>query len=102
MNILKTLRSSGYGAMFIDQLPESILDDIRQLCHSWLLVGSIQGRGNQNAVAAAMSLNDQQRQMLGRLQTRECVFYGPAGHPEYPFPIHGTIPEVKRPLPEDP
>ncbi len=101
MNILKTLRSSGYGAMFIDQLPESVQDDIRQLCHCWLVVGSIQGRGNQNAVAAAMSLHEQQKQMLSRLQTRECVFYGPAGHPKYPFPIHGLIPEVQRPSQED-
>jgi hypothetical protein len=100
MHILKVLRSSGYGAIFIDQLPESVLDDVKQLCHFWLVVGSIQGRGNQNEVAAAMSLTDDQKQMLGRLQTRECVCFCPAGHPGHPLPIHGYIPEVPSPSQE--
>lgn len=94
MHLLKVLRSSGYGAIFIDQLPESVLDDVKQLCHFWLVVGSIQGRGNQNEVAAAMSLNQAQKEMLGRLQSRECVCFCPAGHPKHPFPIHGHIPHV--------
>ena len=100
MHILKTLRSSGYGAIFIDQLPESVLDDVKQLCHFWLVVGSIQGRGNQNEVAAAMSLTPAQKEMLGRLQTRECVCFCPAGTPRHPFPIHGYIPEVPNPFQE--
>jgi len=94
MHILKVLRSSGYGAIFIDQSAASVLDDIKQLCHFWLVVGSIQGRGNQNEVATAMSLSQAQKEMLGRLQTRECVCFCPAGHPKYPYPIHGVIPEI--------
>lgn len=101
MHILKVLRSSGYGAIFIDQLPESVLDDVKQLCHFWLVVGSIQGRGNQNEVAAAMSLTQPQKEMLGRLQTRESVCFCPAGHPQHPFPIHGYIPEVTSPSQEN-
>jgi hypothetical protein len=97
MHTLKILRSSGYGAIFLDQLPESVLDDVKQLCHLWLVVGSIQGRGNQNEVAAAMSLTDAQKQMLGRLQTRECICFCPAGHPGHPYPIRGLIPEVPNP-----
>lgn len=100
IHILKTLRSSGYGAIFIDQLPESVLDDVKQLCHFWLVVGSIQGRGNQNEVAAAMSLTPAQKEMLGRLQTRECVCFCPAGTPKHPFPLHGYIPEVHNPSQE--
>jgi hypothetical protein len=100
MHVLKILRSSGYGAIFIDQLPESVLDDVKQLCHFWLVVGSIQGRGNQNEVAAAMSLTEAQKQMLGRLQTRECICFCPAGIPKHPFPIHGFIPEVQSPSQE--
>lgn len=100
MHILKVLRSSGYGAIFIDQLPESVLDDVKQLCHFWLTVGSIQGRGNQNEVAAAMSLTQAQKEMLGRLKTRECVCFCPAGHPKHPFPLHGHIPEVSSPSQE--
>ncbi len=101
MHILKALRSSGYGAIFIDQLPESVLDDVKQLCHFWLVVGSIQGRGNQNEVAAAMSLTGPQKEMLGRLQTRESICFCPAGTPQHPFPIHGFIPEVQNPSPEN-
>lgn len=97
MHLLKVLRSSGHGAIFIDQLPESVSDDIKQLCHFWLVVGTIQGRGNQNEVAAAMSLTQAQKEMLGRLQTRECICFCPAGHPGHPFPIHGYIPEVPNP-----
>ena len=98
MHTLKVLRSSGYGALFIDQLPDSVLEDIRSLCHLWLVVGSIQGEASQNAVAAAMSLNKEQKQMLGRLQNRQCVFYGPAGHPLYPYPIHGVVPDINSPI----
>ena len=101
MHTLKVLRSSGYGAMFIDQLPESVLDDVKQLCHFWLVVGGIQGRGNHNEVAAAMSLTQPQKEMLGRLQTRECICFCPAGHPQRPFPIHGFIPPVEQPTRED-
>jgi hypothetical protein len=98
MHTLKTLRSSGYGVCVLDQLPDSVLEDIRALLHCWWAVGSIQGEASQNAVAAAMSLNKAQKAMLGRLQNRQCAFYGPTGHPLYPYPLHGFVPDINRPL----
>jgi hypothetical protein len=96
MHTLKILRGSGYGVCVVDQLPDSVLEDVRSLLHCWWAVGGIQGEASQNAVAAAMSLGKEQKQMLGRLQNRECVFYGPAGHPLYPYPIRGIVPDINR------
>lgn len=97
LHILSVLRSSGTGTLFLDQTVETIWDDIKQLCHIWLVVGGIQGRGNQDEVAAAMSLNQAQKEMLGRLQTRECVFFCSTA---YSYPVHGLIPEISQPAPE--
>jgi len=96
-HLVKVLRASGSGFLFIDQLVQSSSDDIRQLAHLWLIVGTIQGRDNQDEVAAAMNLSQSQKEYLGHLQTRECVFYCPAAHPKYPYPIHGFIPLVSQP-----
>jgi len=101
MHTLKILRSSGYGALFIDQLVEPILDDIKQLCNFWLIVGGVHGKGNQEDVAVAMSLDQQQKEMLGRLQTRECICFCPTAHSQHPYPIHGFVPEVEQPMSED-
>jgi len=91
MHILSVLRSSGTGALFIDQLVEPISNDVKQLSHFWLVVGGIRGKGNQDEIAAAMSLNREQAEMLGRLKTRECICFCPAA---YPYPVHGEIPMV--------
>jgi len=96
-HLVKVLRASGSGFLFIDQLVQSASDDIRQLAHLWLIVGTIQGRDNQEEVAAAMNLSQSQKEYLGHLQTRECIFYCPAAHPKYPYPIHGFIPLVSQP-----
>jgi len=77
LHILSVLRSSGTGMLFLDQTVQTIWSDVKQLCHIWLVVGGIQGRGNQDEVASAMSLNQAQKEMLGRLQTRECIFFCP-------------------------
>jgi hypothetical protein len=93
MNILKVLRASGEGYIFVDQLCSPILKEIKQLVNCWLVIGSIGHKEELDAIAAAMNLNTDQRNMLTKLGQRECVFYCP----EIGRPIHGYIPIVNRP-----
>ena len=90
-SLLKTIRSSGAGWMFLDQIPTTIAEDIRQLCNFWLITGSITDARNHSEVASALSLTPPQAQYLGYLQTRECVAYCPQ---YYPRAIHGQIPDL--------
>jgi len=94
LHILSVLRSSGTGMLFLDQTVQTIWSDVKQLCHIWLVVGGIQGRGNQDEVASAMALDQAQKEMLGRLQTRECIFFCPTS---YVYPVHGFVPIVPEP-----
>ena len=91
MHQLSTLRSTGRGAIFIDQLVEPICDDVKQLCNNWLVVGGMRGTHNQDEIASAMSLSPGQAEMLGRLQPREAVAFCPT---TYPYAVHGVIPFV--------
>ena len=92
---LSVLRSSGRGAIFVDQLVEPICDDVKQLCNSWLVVGGMRNTRNQSEVASAMGLSQDQAAMLGRLQCREAVCFCPT---TFPYAVHGFIPEVPVPL----
>lgn len=98
LHTLSTLRSTGRGAIFIDQLVEPICDDIKQLCNNWLVVGGMRGTHNQNEISSAMSLTREQARMLGKLQTREAVCFCPK---LYPYPVHGFIPVVPEPAQGD-
>ena len=93
MNLLKVLRSSGEGYLFVDQLCAPVLKEIKQLVNSWLAIGSIGNKEELDAIAAAMNLNADQRNMLTKLKERECVFYSP----EIGRSIHGFVPIVNRP-----
>jgi hypothetical protein len=93
MNLLKVVRASGEGYLFVDQLCSPILKEIRQLENCWLVIGSIGQKEELDAIAGAMNLNADQRNMLTKFQQRECVFYCP----EIGRPIHGFIPIVDRP-----
>ena len=93
MNLLKVLRSSGEGYLFVDQLCAPILKEIKQLVNCWLVIGSIGGKEELDAIAAAVNLNADQKNMLTKLKQRECVFYCP----EIGRPIHGFVPVVDRP-----
>ena len=94
MHVLSTLRSTGRGAFFIDQLVEPICDDVKQLCNNWLVVGGMRGTRNQSEVASAMCLSRDQAAMLGRLQKREAICFCPS---LYPYAVHGLIPVVSDP-----
>lgn len=94
LHLLSTLRSTGRGAVFVDQLVEPICDDVKQLCNNWLVVGGMRGTHNQSEVASAMGLTPDQAAMLGRLQSREAVCFCPT---TYPYAVHGFIPEVPEP-----
>jgi hypothetical protein len=98
LHLLSTLRSTGRGAFFVDQLVEPICDDVKQLCNNWLVVGGMRGTHNQSEVASAMSLSRDQADMLGSLQCREAVCFCPT---TYPRAIHGFIPEVEPPISEN-
>jgi len=93
MNLLKVLRASGEGYLFVDQLCSPILKEIKQLVNCWLVIGSIGQKEELDAIAAAMNLNTDQRSMLTKFEQRECVFYSP----EIGRPIHGYVPIVHRP-----
>ena len=88
--LLKTLRSSGTGWLFLDQTPTTIAEDIRRLCNFWLITGRVTGARNHAEVASALSLTPEQGQYLGYLQTRECVAYCPH---YWPRPVHGLVPD---------
>ena len=88
--LLKTLRSSGAGWIFLDQTPMTIAEDIRQLCNFWLITGSITNTRNHAEVASALSLTPAQAQYLGYMQKQECIAYCPY---YYPRPVHGRIPD---------
>jgi len=94
LHLLSTLRSTGHGAVFIDQLVEPISNDIKQLCNNWLVVGGMRGTRNQSEVASAMCLSRDQAAMLGRLQKREAICFCPS---LYPYAVHGLIPVVPDP-----
>jgi hypothetical protein len=94
LHLLSTLRSTGRGVIFIDQLVEPICDDVKQLCNNWLIVGGMRGTHNQSEVASAMGLTPDQAAMLGRLQCREAVCFCPT---TYPYAVHGIIPQVPEP-----
>ena len=94
LHLLSTLRSTGRGAIFVDQLVEPICDDVKQLCNNWLVVGGMRGIHNQSEVSSAMGLTPDQTAMLGRLQCREAVCFCPT---TYPYAVHGFIPEVPEP-----
>lgn len=96
MNLLKVLRTSGEGYMFVEQLSSSILREITQIVNCWLVIGSIGGREELDTIAAAMNLDTDQRNMLSKFKQRECIFYCP----EIGRPIHGYIPMVNRPYQE--
>lgn len=96
MNLLKVLRTSGEGYLFVEQLSSSILHEITQIVNCWLVIGSIGGREELDTVAAAMNLDTDRRNMLSNFKQRECIFYCP----EIGRPIHGYIPMVNRPYQE--
>jgi len=95
LHLLSTLRSTGRGAIFLDQLAEPIADDVKQLCNNWLICGGMRGTHNQSEVASAMGLTKDQAAMLGRLKSREAVCFCPT---TFPYAVHGTIPVVPDPL----
>jgi len=92
LHILSTLRSTGTGVIFIDQLVEPIYDDVKQLANNWLVVGGMRGTRNQSEVASAMGLTKKEADTLVRLQQKEAVVFCPR---TYPKAIHGFIPEIK-------
>ena len=94
LHLLSTLRSTGHGVVFVDQLVEPICNDVKQLCNNWLVVGGMRGTHNQSEVASAMGLSPDQAKMLGRLGTREAVCFCPT---TYPYAVHGFIPIVHEP-----
>ena len=91
MHLLATLRSTGRGTLFVDQLVAPILDDVKQLCSFWMVVGGLRDTRNHSEVAAAMSLDEDEAKVLGKLQARECIVYCPV---HYPRAVRGTVPEV--------
>jgi len=95
LHLLSVLRSTGRGAIFVDQLVEPICDDVKQLCNNWLVVGGMRGTHNQSEVASAMGLSRDQAEMLGRLKTRDCVCLCPT---TYPYAVKGLIPLVSDPF----
>ncbi|MFC1635729.1 hypothetical protein ACFL5Z_12890 [Planctomycetota bacterium] len=94
LHLLSNLRSTGRSCIFLSQLVQPICDDIRNLCTNWLVTGGLRGSHNQREAAAAMSLTNEQADMLGKLQTREAVCYCPG---LYPRAVHGFIPVVGEP-----
>jgi hypothetical protein len=94
---LSTLRSTGRGIIFLDQLAEPITDDVKQLCNNWMICGGMRGIHNQSEVASAMGLTPDQAAMLGRLKSREAICFCPT---TFPYAVHGTIPIVPAPLKE--
>jgi len=93
MDLLKVLRTSGDGYLFVDQLCSPQLREIKQLVNCWLVIGSIGQKDELDAISAVMNLSPEQRNMLTKFKQRECVFFCP----EIGRPIHGLIPLVDRP-----
>lgn len=92
-HLLKGLRSTGHGWLFVDQTVRSIADDIRQLANFWCVTSDLGDAHNHTEMASAMGLSAEESQIFLRLQdTRECICYCPHYHPR---PIHGFIPEIR-------
>jgi len=90
-SILPKKRGTGRGDLFIDQVVESIFDDVKQSCTNWMIVGGLRDTRNFNEIAAAMNLTREQADYIGKMKTAECIAYFPM---HYPRPVHGFIPRV--------
>lgn len=89
-HIIKQLRGSGQGYIFVNQDLNSIYDDIKASSANKMIVGGLQDV-NPNEIAAMMNLTDEQVRYLPQMKPRECIAYFPK---HYSKAVRGIIPEV--------
>ena len=78
--------------MVATQLPAAVDPGVLALSNLFLVVGGVHGRANQDILAHAMGLNQEQRIAVGKLVRREAIGFYARG--DYRDPVHGSVPEV--------
>jgi hypothetical protein len=89
-HVIRKLRGSGRGCIFVDHHVESIFEDIKSLSANWMVVGGLSST-NASEIEGMLNLTKDQVNYLARMKPRECIAYFPS---QYPRPVHGLVPEV--------
>lgn len=96
-HLLAVLRSSGVCFCFATQLPSQIEPAVLSLTRSLIVIGNISGAEHLNVIKNAMSLTEEQKDVIARFQARETLLFLP-GSGSWNRPIHGWTPNVVLPL----